>query len=140
MTHRQFCKLVDMLSLFIKKKDTNMRAAIPIDKAVIIALHRLGYGGTFYMAGHHLENSPSTSSKFTRNICEILITHFYNRYIQIPEGEALQEIMVGFGSLIGIPYMWEAIDGTHIRLAKKPSKKQVLADNFNRLKFQSILL
>jgi hypothetical protein len=52
-----------------------MKATIPIDKAVAIALHRLGYGKTFYMAGYHLENSPSVPSKFTHNICEVLITH-----------------------------------------------------------------
>jgi hypothetical protein len=123
MAYRQFYKLVDMLSLYIKKQDTNMRVAIPIDKAVAIALHRLGYGGTLYMAGHHLGNSPSTSSKFIHNICKVLETHFYNRYIQIPEGEALQEIMAGFESITGIPYMWGAIDGTHICLTKKPSEK-----------------
>ena len=107
-----------MLSPYIKKQDTHLRAAIPIDKAVAIVLHRLGYGGMLYMAGHHLENSPSTSSKFSHNICKILVIHFYNRYIQIPEGEALQEIMAGFESTIRIPYMWRAIDGIHIRLTK----------------------
>ena len=140
MTYRQFCKLVDMLSPFIQKEDTNMRAAIPNNKTIAIALHRLGYGGTFYMAGHHLENSPSTSSKFTHNICEVIVTHFYDRYIQIPKGEALQEIMARFESLKGIPYMWGAIDGSHIRLTKKPSDKEVPSDYFNRLKSHSLLL
>ena len=140
MTYRQFCKLVDMLSSFIQKEDTNMRVAIPNDKAVAIALHRLGYGGTLYMARHHLGNSPSTSSKFTHDIFEVLISHFYDKYIQIPEGKALQEIMAGFESLIGIPYMWEAFDGSHICLTKKSSKKRVPSDYFYHLKFHSLLL
>jgi hypothetical protein len=54
--------------------------------------------------------------------------------------DTLQEIMVGFESLIGIYYMWGAIDGIHICLTKKPSQKQVPADYFNRLKFQFIIL
>ena len=49
MTYWLFCKLVDILFLCIKKQDTNMKAAIPIDKAVAIALDRLGYGSTLYM-------------------------------------------------------------------------------------------
>jgi hypothetical protein len=67
-----------MLSPYIKKQDTIMKAAIPIDKAVAIALHRLGYRGMLYLAKHHLGNSSSTSSKFIHNICEVLVTHFYN--------------------------------------------------------------
>jgi hypothetical protein len=55
MTYRQFCKLVDMLSFYIKKQKINMRVAIFIDKAVAIDL---GYRGMLYMAGHHLENLP----------------------------------------------------------------------------------
>jgi hypothetical protein len=129
-----------MLSPYTKKQDTNMKGAIPIDKAVAIALHRFGYRCTLYMAGHHLGNPPSTSSKFIHNICEVLVTHFYNIYIQIPEGEALQEIRASLESLTGIPYIWGAIDGIHIRFTKKPSEKQVLADYFNCLKFHSILL
>jgi hypothetical protein len=78
-----------------------MGATIYIDNAVAIALHRLGYGGTLYMAGHHLGNLPFVSSKFTHNICEVLVTHFYDKCIQIPQSDALQEIMVGFESLIG---------------------------------------
>ena len=94
-----------MLYSFIKKQDTNMRAIIPIDKAIAIALHRSGYRDTLYMIGHHLGNSPSISSKFTITICKVLITYFYNRYIQIPKDEALQKFMASFKSLTRISYM-----------------------------------
>jgi hypothetical protein len=101
-----------------------MRAAISIDKAIAIALHRLGYGGTLYTARHHLKNSPSVSSKPTHNICEVLVPHFYNKYIHILDGEVLQEIMAGFESLTGILYMWEIIDGAHICVTKKQVKRR----------------
>ena len=79
MTCKQiFCKLDDMLFLCIKKQDANIRAIILINKAFAIALYRLGYGSTLYMNRHHLGNSPSTSFKFTYNICEVLVTHFYS--------------------------------------------------------------
>jgi hypothetical protein len=61
----------------------------------------------------------SVSFEFSHNICEVFVTHFYDRYIQIPKDNALQEIRAGFGSLIGIFYMWELIDGTHICLTTK---------------------
>jgi hypothetical protein len=47
---------------------------------------------------------------------------------------------LGVKSLTRILYMWRAIDGIYICLTKKPTKKQVLANNFNHLKFHFILL
>jgi hypothetical protein len=117
-----------------------MRVVVPIDKAIAIALHKLGYGGTLYMAEHHLENLPLVSSKFTNNICEVLVTHFYDRCIQISMGDALQKIMACFESLIKISYMRGAIERIHICLIKKPSKKKLLVGYFNHLKFHYILL
>jgi hypothetical protein len=35
----------------------------------------------------------------------VLVEHFYDKFIQIPEGEKLQTIMGGFEALTGIPYM-----------------------------------
>ena len=84
--------------------------------------------------------SATVTSKFIHNLCKILIIEFYDRYIHIPKGEALQEITIRFETLIGIPHMWGAIDGTHIQLSKKPMEKQGPTDYFNRLNFHSILL
>jgi hypothetical protein len=72
VTYLQFCKLADMLYPYIKKQDTNMKAAIPIDRAIAFALHILGYGCMLYTAKHHLRNLPSALLKFTHNICEVL--------------------------------------------------------------------
>jgi hypothetical protein len=109
MTYRQFCKLVDMLSPYIKKQDTNMRAAFPIDKVVAIAVQPLYYGSMLYMARHHLGNLPSISSKFTHNTCEVLVIYFYNKYIQILKGEALQEIMANLKTLHEYPTCGEQL-------------------------------
>jgi hypothetical protein len=89
------------------------------------------------MAGHHLENLPSVPSKFTQNICEVLIPQFCDRYIQVSEGNALQEIIASLESFSEMPYMWGAIDETHIHLTKQPSEKQVPANYFSRLRVYS---
>ena len=106
MTYRQFCKLVDMLSPYIKKQDTNMRAAFPTDKVVAIALQTLCYGSMLYMARHHLGNLPSISSKFAHNI---RVIYFYNKYIQILKGEVLQEIMANLKALHEYPICGEQL-------------------------------
>ena len=68
---------------------------------------------------------------FTTDVCQVLVDHFYDTYIKIPEGETLQEIMKGFENLTRIPYIWGAIDSTHICLSKKPKQQYELVDYHN---------
>ena len=89
MTYKQFNKLIEMVILFIKKQDTNWRNAIPVDKVVAIVLHRLGHRGSLCVGGNYLGVSAVVTSKFTHNLCKILVMEFHDRYIHIPEGEAL---------------------------------------------------
>ena len=140
MTHGQFEKLVKMLAPFIKKQDTKFRDAITVEKKLGIVLHRLCQGGSTYRVGNHFGVSAATMTIFTIDVCKVLIHQFYNTYIKIPDDETLQEIMNGFETLTGIPYMWGAIDGTHIRLLRKPKQEYNLADYHNRLGYYSILL
>ena len=93
-------------------------------------MHRLGFEGILHTAGHYLENLPSVSFKFTQNICEVLIPQFCDKYIQVLEGDALQEIIASLESFSEMPYMWGAIDETHIYLTKQPSEKQVPTNYF----------
>ena len=75
--------LVNMLFPYIKKQDTNMEAAFPVNKEIATALDRVSYGE------HHLENLPSILSKFTYSICEVFESHFYDIYIQIAKHDVL---------------------------------------------------
>ena len=83
MTYRKFNKVDEIAISFIKKQDTNWRNAIPIDKVVAIALHKLGHGGSFRIGGNYLGVSTSVTSKFTHNLCKILVMEFHDRYNHI---------------------------------------------------------
>ena len=50
------------------------------------------------------------------------------------------DVMDGFEALIGMPFMWGAIDGSHIRLWQKVPLEYVPADYHNHHDFHSILL
>jgi hypothetical protein len=67
------------------------------------------------------------------------VYNFYEKYIKIPEGHQLETIIARFEKITNIPYMWGAIDGSHIVLAKKPNAKEVLDDYYNRHHSHSIL-
>ncbi len=58
----------------------------------------------------------------------------FSKYIGIPLGQCLKDIIVHFEKLTGLPNICGAIDGSHIFLADLPNKKVTLAigDIFNR--------
>ena len=96
MTHAQFEKLVKILAPFIKKQDTKFRDAIIVENKLGIILHRLCQRGSTYRVGNHFGVSFATVTMFIIDVCKVLVNHFYNTYIKIPDDETLQEIMKGF--------------------------------------------
>ena len=87
--------------------------------------------GSTYRVGNHFGVSSATVTMFTIDVYQILVNHFYNTYIKIPDDETLQKIMKGFENLTQIFYMWRAIDGTHIHLSKKPKQQYKLVNYLN---------
>jgi hypothetical protein len=86
----------------------------------------------------------STIRKYVDIVCDVLIDKdkLFNKYISIPSGQRLKDVIVHFENLTSIPNMCGAIDGTHILLANLLNKKITLAigDFFNKKKFHSIVL
>jgi hypothetical protein len=140
LSYFQFSELLDMLKPFIQKKDIRFRNAIPAAKALVVAIHRLAFGGVVRRTRNFLGIGPATTSTYTHLICEALVDNFYDKYIKIPKGHQLETIMAGFEKITNIPYMWGAIDGSHIVLAKKPNAKEVPNDYYNRHHSHSVLL
>ena len=102
MTHKQFYKLVDILSFFfIEMQVTKMGATIHVDKKISIVLSKLCYARSTYRSGIHLEIFPSTIFVFTNEICKVLMVHLKNKYIHIQKaiihykklGQALKIIL-----------------------------------------------
>ena len=91
----------------------------------------LPIGNHFYQVGHHFGVSIAIVTMFTIEVCQIFVNNFYNTYVKIPNDETLQEIMKGSENLTGIPYMWGAINGTHIQLSKKPKQQYKPMDYHN---------
>ena len=62
------------------------------------------------------------------------------RFIQVPTGERLQNVIQGFTDLTGLPNMCGAIDGSHIKLQKRPPLDRAPTDYWNRHDHHSVLL
>jgi len=86
----------------------------------------------------------STIRKYVDIVCDVLIDKdkLFNKYISIPSGQRLKDVIVHFENLTSIPNMCGTIDGTHILLVNLLNKKITLAigDFFNKKKFHSIVL
>jgi hypothetical protein len=70
----------------------------------------------------------STSRKYVAIVYDVLIDKdkLFNKYINIPLGQCLKNIIVHFEHLTGLPNICGVIDGIHIPLVDLPSKKVML--------------
>ena len=67
----------------------------------------------------------STIRKYVEIVCDILTDRekLFSHYIVIPSGDHLHRIINDFEELTGLLNICGAIDGTHIPLAERPSKR-----------------
>lgn len=66
----------------------------------------------------------------------------FNRYISIPIGQPLRDIIAQFDELMGLPNICNSIEGIDMPLFEHPSRKVTLAlnDFFNRKRYHSIVV
>eukprot|EP00252_Welwitschia_mirabilis_P026028 TRINITY_DN8338_c2_g1_i1.p1 TRINITY_DN8338_c2_g1~~TRINITY_DN8338_c2_g1_i1.p1 ORF type:complete len:438 (+),score=63.20 TRINITY_DN8338_c2_g1_i1:117-1430(+) len=117
----------------------NAIPSMPLQSALAMVLSRLSQGRSSRAISKTLNNfSPWEVSRITNLITRTIATKLYNRYIKIPSGSALQQIMNGFRNMTGLPNMCGAINGSHVKLAKRPSQQEELY--MSRYGFYSVLL
>eukprot|EP01018_Ginkgo_biloba_P036310 Gb_14023 [translate_table: standard] len=103
-----------------------VRELIQPKKALSCVLHRLAHGTSSYVIIELYCMGESTMRKYTDISIDIIIQTMQKRYIKIPSGYQLYKIMYDFQTIILLRTICGAIDGTHIKLAKKPKKDETL--------------
>ena len=56
----------------------------------------------------------STACELVNDTAKLIVTHLLPKYVKIPNGDWLKEIVKGFELILGFPQAAGAIDGTHI--------------------------
>ena len=79
----------------------------------------------------------STVGMIVLETCEAIARYLLPRYVEIPQGDRLKEIVDGFETRWGFPQVAGAIDGSHIPILR-PDKSA--ADYFNRKGYYSIIM
>jgi len=137
MSQCTFMYLCDELRSSIKKRDTEMRKAVPSDMRVALTLWFLATGADYRTISHLFGVSKSTVCLVTKDVCSAIIETLLPRYITFPTGAALREIINGFRNNLGFPQCAGAVDGSHIPII---SPHECPADYYNRKGWHSIIL
>ena len=137
MSNNTFTYLCTELRQAIQKKDTEMRKAIPVEQRVAIALWRLATTTDYRTIGHLFGVSKPAVCGIVKDVCSAIVRVLMPRYIRIPSGESLKEVIHGFKHKWGFPQCGGVVDGTHIPIM---APHQFPADYFNRKGWHSILM
>ena len=99
---------------YIEKQDTKLRKAIPVEKRVAITLWRLASNADYRTIGHLFGVSKGYVCVINKEVCMAITTILAPKYIQIPSGNNLKEVINGFEHKWGFPQCGGVIDGSHI--------------------------
>jgi hypothetical protein len=142
MSYETYLSLVEDLRPYIEHEDSRWREAIPVDKAVAMVLYRLAFGVPPNVVANMFGAGKSTVIKYTDLMTEALSNpdKLARKYISIPSGQRLRKIIADFREGTGFENMVGAIDGSHIKLFRKPSRDSVPAEYWSRHDIHSVLV
>ena len=88
-----------------------MRKAIPVEQRVALTLWWLATTADFRTIGHLFGVSKAAVCVVVK-VCSAIVQVLLPRYIKIPTGDSLKEVVHGFQHKWGFPQCG-AVDGTH---------------------------
>eukprot|EP01018_Ginkgo_biloba_P029127 Gb_19400 [translate_table: standard] len=119
LSYPLFTKLVELIRPHIPVETISM----PLNSALAMVLYRLSQGFNAKTLASQYNIDPWMIAKITNMITRVLSTKLYSNYIRIPSGQRLLQIIQGFKDLTGLPNMCGAIDGSHVKIHKRPSNE-----------------
>ena len=133
-TYRYICNELRPLLL---RQDTEMRKAVSVERRVAITLWRLATNAEYRTIAHLFGVAKSTAWQVVNEVCSAVVRKLFRRYVCVPSGDNLSEIIQGFAEIWGFPQCVEAIDGCHIPIQ---APQECPKDYYNRKGHHSILL
>ncbi|CAM5157012.1 unnamed protein product, partial [Natator depressus] len=105
-----FLELCELLSSTLKRRNTKMRAALTVEKQVVIALWKLATPDCYRSVGNQVGVSKSIVGTAVLQVANAIIDILLSRVVTLGN---VQVILDGFAAM-GLPNCGGAIDGTHI--------------------------
>ena len=137
MTRSTFVKLCSILDPHLHKQVTRFRMPVDVDQQIAVTLWRLATNIEYRTISELFGLGLSTVCTIVLKTCKVIAQHLLPKYVCIPTGEKLQDVVDEFEHLWGFPQVAGAVDGTHIPILKP---KNSPSDYYNRKGYYSILM
>uniref|UniRef100_A0A8C3IAC3 Putative nuclease HARBI1 n=1 Tax=Chrysemys picta bellii TaxID=8478 RepID=A0A8C3IAC3_CHRPI len=116
MRKATFMGLCEELAPILRRKDTRLRAALPVEKQVAIAIWKLATPDSYRSVTNQFGVGKSTAGIVSMQVCKAINRILLRRTVTLCN---VQEIVDGFAKM-GFPNCGGAIDGTHIPILTPP--------------------
>ena len=142
MKYSTFVKFCDILKPYIEHQDTNYQDVVPVQKAVAMVLHKLAHARTNMNVENMFGVRKTRILKYLMFICNALAykDKLYPQFIAIPTGRRLKDIIQGFHRVTKLTQICGVIDGSHVKLYRKPPTKYTPADYWCQYNVHTVLL
>ena len=114
MTKNTFDILCDDLRPYISREITRFRQPVGVEQRVAMTLWRLATNIEYRTLSALLGLGHSTVCTVVNETCSAITKHLLPRYVRIPQGSQLKEIVDGFERCWVFPQAAGAIDGSHV--------------------------
>ena len=97
-----------------------MRQAITVEKRVAVTLWRLVTNGDYRSISHLFRISKEAVCCIVQEVSQCIVDVVMHRYVKIPQGDQVKEVIAVFERKWGFPQRAGAIDGSHIPIIAPP--------------------
>ena len=118
MSKDTFWYLVQTFGKYFEKQDTHLRRALPPAKRLAVVLHWLAQASSFSELAALYAIGKSTVVAVVHQGIAILHERLVHDAILFPTGVELEQVMLDFESLCGLPCCGGAIDGTFMPIIR----------------------
>ncbi|CAN9513513.1 unnamed protein product [Ophioblennius macclurei] len=114
MRRASFDKLCVLMTRTLSPRDVTVRAPIPLQMRVAIALYKLSTCAEYRLIAARFGVHKSTVKKFVYSFCKGVVACVIRGLIRAPDAEEARGIARRFEQKFGIPQVVGCIDGTHV--------------------------
>ena len=116
MSPYTFQVLCEQLATAVRKEDTALRAAIPVQKRVAVCVWRLATGEPLRKVADRFAIGVSTCHKLVLDVCAAIQATVAPNVIRWPDAAAMATNAAKFEALSGIPGIIGAVYTTHVAI------------------------
>lgn len=137
MGKETFLYLCQKLRPYLQRHRTRYRIPLTVEHRVAVTLWKLSTNLEYRSISHLFGIGLSTACMIVHETVSTIVYALKSRFIKVPRGTDLRNIINGFSDRWGFPQCAGAIDGTHVPIIDPHTQK---ADYYNRKGHYSIIL